>query len=239
MADLAAIMPPMLVDQAERSLMTFTAAHSDSMPLAINQDRIICYCDPRLREMLGYGWHEELVNGTTLVDVLLPQELRAWHAKVIAQWFAEPEILDMHSRGPLPIMTKRGSIYSALVKLVPFEPEEQGRRPLLDKPAFYKFAVAFVTLLPRSWDRYVNAAQFSATNMGPGRAPSHPPGSTAGGLPPIGSNSEARRISDPPYGMARPIEGRPPLHAGMDVQDSQGNRPGPWPYGGGGHPPRS
>lgn len=201
MSDLP-FMPPVFVDQAERNLLGFISANSDSMPLAINQDRVICYCDQRLRELLGYGWHEELVNGTTLVDVLLPQELRAWHAKIISQWFSAPRPLAMHTRGPLPIMTKQGSVHSALVKLVAYEPVEQGRRPLFDKPIFYKYAFAFCTLLPRSWDRYVNSgqqSQFSAPDFPAGGASNDPPGPSAGGFPPKPSDSEARGAHRPPY----------------------------------------
>jgi hypothetical protein len=172
MADIPPLLPPMFVDQAERIFLNFVSAHSDSMPLAIDQNRIIRYCDPRLREMLGYGWQSEVVNGSTLVDILLPQELRAWHAKIIAQWWTDPRALSMHERGPLPLMTKRGAVYSALVKLIMYEPQEPGRRPLLDDPIYRKYAVAFITLLPAAWSRYMHPADFGGAHpdAGPGDA---------------------------------------------------------------------
>lgn len=159
----SSLMPPTLIDQAERNLLGFIATYSDSMPLAIDQNRVIRYCDPRLRALLEYGWQEELVNEEgVLIDALLPPDppdLREWHAGAIAHWFSKaPRILEMHSRRPVPIMTKHGNIYHALIKLVPYEPIEQGRRPLLDKPRYHRFGVAFITLLPRSWSEPVYAA---------------------------------------------------------------------------------
>lgn len=158
MADLNTMMPPVFVDQAERHFIAFCQAQTDSMPLVIDSKRIIRRCAPRLLEMLGYGWQSDLVNGRTPVDVLLPPQYHSWHAEIIARWFSMPATLDMHSRGPLPIMTRSGQIHSALVKLVPYEPEMMGRLPLHDEPVYHRYAVAFITLLPRSFDRYVNAA---------------------------------------------------------------------------------
>ena len=190
MTDFAGLMPPMLVDQAERNLLSFIAAHSDSMPIAIDQDRVIRYCDPRLREILGYGWQEEIVNGATLIDKLLPPDpqLQAWHVQMISRWFAAPRPLAMHDRGPLPIMTKRGDVYSALVKLVGYEPLEQGRRPLLDQPKYYRFAMAFVTILPRSWEPRHYAEPEQPANVPLGRPAIQSAEPSAGGRPPLSAN---------------------------------------------------
>lgn len=158
MADITGLMPPIFVDQAERHYVSFCQAHSDSMPIVVDNKRIIRRCDPRLREMLGYGWQSDIENGRTPMDVLLPPQYHSWHAELFMRWFSAPRILDMHSRGPLPIMSRDGQVHSALVKLVPYEPELQGRLPLLDEPVYHRYAAAFVTLLPRSFDRYVNAA---------------------------------------------------------------------------------
>lgn len=200
-------LPPAFVDQAERELLGFVAAHSDSMPIAIDRDRVIRYCDQRLRMILGYGWMAEIVNGATLIDVLLPPELRAWHAEAIERWFTAPRILDMHSRGPLPIMAKFGAVYSALVKLVPYEPTEQGRRPLYDQPRYHHFAIAFVTILPRSWEPYgytVPVQSEQPPNVHAGGASGRPPEPATGGRQAQPADNAARGIPPIPPGGSAP-----------------------------------
>jgi len=141
------------VNQASSEIISFFNQNSDSMPLVICSQRIIRYINPRLRSLLGYGWQSNLVNGQTTIDALVPPDFRAEHAELIARWFGYPQVLDMHSRGPIPIITADRKILRALIKLVPYEPREKSLRPVLDTPIFHQFGVAFITLLPRSWDR--------------------------------------------------------------------------------------
>ena len=178
------LMPQIFVDQAERSLIGFIAAYSDSMPVIIDQKRIIRYIDNRLRALLGFGWQSEIINGCTKIDILLPEEHHSFHNQAIDNWFKhDPVILDMHARGPLPLVTKQGKTHLALVKLVPLELEKQGLRPIFDddENRFARFAAAFVTILPPAWSRYAQSKPqhadvghgggFSGTTpLGPGRA---------------------------------------------------------------------
>lgn len=208
MADFSALLSPALVEQAERDFLNFIAAHSDSMALAIDERRVIRYCNHRLRALLEYGWHGDLVKedgSAVLIDDLLPPDppdLREWHAGAIAHWFQDaPRVLEMHSRRPVKIMTRRGNAYYALIKLVPFELQEHGRRPLLDKPRYHRFGVAFVTLLPRSWTEPPHAEYQQSAPIPADRASGQLADPSTQGRPPFQSDRPAR--TGPPFPPGR------------------------------------
>lgn len=185
------------INQVTSEVISFFVTNSDSMPMVIDHRRVIRYCNPRLREILGYGWQADLVNGNTLIDALVPPDFREEHAQLITAWFRDPEVLHMHARAPLPVMARDGRRLAALIKLVPYEPREKSLRPIFDTPIFYPLGVAFITLLPESWRRYDTSACWSATDHhggAPGQSPEHPADRRPTGTGP----AEARGDYQPP-----------------------------------------
>ena len=127
----------------------FFEKNSDSLPVIIDRERVILYCNPKLRELLGYGWQADIVNGTTTIDVLIPSDFQVEHAALIERWFQRPVALDMHVRGALPLITAGGHTLRALVKLVPYELSPQLKAG--SSSNYRALGVAFVTLLPVAW----------------------------------------------------------------------------------------
>jgi PAS domain S-box-containing protein len=190
------------INQATSEIISFFVTNSDSMPIVIDHNRVIRYCNPKLRELLGYGWQGDLVNGQTLIDELVPRDFREQHARLISNWFRYPGILQMHERAPIPVVTIEGRILQALIKLVPYEPREKGLRPIFDTPRFYPFGVAFITLLPESWKRHDAAIRRPASDHDGGASGQGPEHSAyrgeAGARPPASRGN----YQPPPRGSA-------------------------------------
>jgi len=128
---------------------------SPMMAVVIKADRIVRFCPQEFCEFSGYQ-KDEILSGSFDILNLIDDDFgtgnfKEKHTLFLNEWFKNPRDIEMHIRGPLPIIKKDKSKTWALIEIRPYIDVQYNKDPTETPIEFIRFAIVYIFPLPLTW----------------------------------------------------------------------------------------